>query len=327
MEQRYVLVADEQIGNVNYVIQHLLNLGHRVETAERGSSAFSAIVRRRAAGNPYDLVILDLHLPQMDALAIARDLRGRGDQTPLIIHASGARSDLGLARTLAGLRLISIHDRPLDAITVSNELHSLAPARTNSLKKTPQQSLAGTGETFFGTAQVKRPSTDGSGTSTYRAGEASPLPDEPALERRSPLAESMRTPFPTVPIGQMPRASGPGMPVDLHGGVRPVSTSTYRQPQPVDPPSGATGRITGASYRTPGPIHPGTSVTSRVRRSVTGSVQAPPPGAPVVDHTANASRTVACAYCNSHFQVPLKNERFVIVCVHCGRPNRIDPPG
>jgi CheY-like chemotaxis protein len=303
MEPRYLLIADEHLSHVNYLVQHLLNRGHRIETAELGASACSAILRRRAAGNPYDLAILDLNLPQMDAVGIARDLRARGDPTPLIIHASGARSDQGLTRLLAGLRLVSVYDRPIDLALVDAELAAVAPHTVPA--SPPGAQLRTQADPFFGTARVQR-TLDDSGPRP-----ALSSPPTQALERRTTAVE--------------PAAGGP-VPAQGTGRIsRPQAQGTGAVQRPASPPDvPPSTRFARGGYRTPVGL-PVTVTTSRVRRSVTGSITAPPAGTPPSPATATSARLVACAYCSTHFQVPIKTDVYQAPCVHCGKINLINP--
>lgn len=54
--------------------------GHAVDWAEDGASASTAL-----RTNTYDLVVLDLGLPRVDGLVVLRDMRARGDTTPVIV--------------------------------------------------------------------------------------------------------------------------------------------------------------------------------------------------------------------------------------------------
>ena len=54
--------------------------GYQVETAVDGQAGLA-----RALGEPFDLIILDVMLPQKNGFDICRDLRGQGNKTPLLI--------------------------------------------------------------------------------------------------------------------------------------------------------------------------------------------------------------------------------------------------
>ena len=90
---RILLVEDDPaLGEA--VRDHLRSLAHAVDREERLASAEAAL---RAV--PYDLVLLDLGLPDGDGLAFLKRLRARGDTTPVIVLT--ARDRIG--ERIAGL--------------------------------------------------------------------------------------------------------------------------------------------------------------------------------------------------------------------------------
>lgn len=66
---KLLLVEDDQEAAA-YLKRALEEAGHSVEHAEEGREGLLA-----AAGNPYDVIILDRMLPEMDGLAILRTIR------------------------------------------------------------------------------------------------------------------------------------------------------------------------------------------------------------------------------------------------------------
>jgi two-component system response regulator QseB len=68
--------------------------GHAVDWARDGSSAADAL-----RGEPYDVVVLDLGLPGRAGLDVLRELRRRGDRTPVLV----ATARDAVADRIAGL--------------------------------------------------------------------------------------------------------------------------------------------------------------------------------------------------------------------------------
>jgi len=76
---RLLLVEDdERVGD--YVAKGLREAGHLVEHVADGREGLF-----RAAGDTYDLVILDRMLPNVDGLRILQTMRAAGDATPVLI--------------------------------------------------------------------------------------------------------------------------------------------------------------------------------------------------------------------------------------------------
>jgi two-component system response regulator QseB len=76
---RVLLVEDDRM--IAQGLQTALRQdGYAVDCMGDGRSADAALRDAR-----FDLVLLDLGLPQRDGLSVLRDLRGRGDATPVII--------------------------------------------------------------------------------------------------------------------------------------------------------------------------------------------------------------------------------------------------
>jgi two-component system response regulator MprA len=76
---RILVVDDEQA--VRSALERALRLeGYEVATAYDGDDALGKIV-----SNPPDAIVLDVLMPGVDGLEVCRRLRGRGDQTPVLL--------------------------------------------------------------------------------------------------------------------------------------------------------------------------------------------------------------------------------------------------
>ena len=76
---RLLLVEDEP-GLQLALSDRLIAEGYRVETASDGDTAV-----RRATGEPFDLIILDVMLPGRDGFDVARTVRQQGVHTPILM--------------------------------------------------------------------------------------------------------------------------------------------------------------------------------------------------------------------------------------------------
>jgi two-component system alkaline phosphatase synthesis response regulator PhoP len=79
MNKRLLLVEDE-IGLELTLTDRLISEGYLVEVAQDGETGF-----KRASSEVWDLIILDVMLPKKNGFDICRDLRQKGNNTPIIM--------------------------------------------------------------------------------------------------------------------------------------------------------------------------------------------------------------------------------------------------
>ncbi len=125
-----VLLIEDEPGLVLTLSDRLVREGYSVEASSDGESGLE-----RAASGIFDLILLDVMLPRMGGLDVLRELRRRGNETPVIVlTARGQVVDkvvglkLGaddyvtkpfemmelLARVEAKLRRAPVPSRPID---------------------------------------------------------------------------------------------------------------------------------------------------------------------------------------------------------------------
>jgi DNA-binding response OmpR family regulator len=75
-----ILVIEDEPQIARLVEMHLNDAGCRVAITLTGAGGLS-----KAAKNRFDLIVLDLMLPDMDGLDVCRELRRRQDYTPILI--------------------------------------------------------------------------------------------------------------------------------------------------------------------------------------------------------------------------------------------------
>ena len=78
--QHRILLVEDEPGLVLTLRDRLSREGYAVETATDGESGLS-----RAAGEAFDLVLLDVMLPRMGGFDVLKDLRKRNVETPVIM--------------------------------------------------------------------------------------------------------------------------------------------------------------------------------------------------------------------------------------------------
>lgn len=72
-----VLVVDDEVELTRLMARLLTSVGHHVVEAQHGAAALEALERAEAAGKPFDVLLTDLILPEMDGWALAREVRRR----------------------------------------------------------------------------------------------------------------------------------------------------------------------------------------------------------------------------------------------------------
>jgi signal transduction histidine kinase/CheY-like chemotaxis protein len=87
-----ILVAEDNKINALLIKSLIERRGHRAEVAENGSIVIEAI-----SANPYDLILMDMHMPTLDGVAATRKIRAIGgpvSETPIIaLTASSEAKD------------------------------------------------------------------------------------------------------------------------------------------------------------------------------------------------------------------------------------------
>jgi signal transduction histidine kinase/DNA-binding response OmpR family regulator len=91
-----VLVVEDNAINALLVEAMLARLGHRPTVVDNGVSAVTSVATAHAKGAPYDIVLMDLHLPGMDGICAARRIRalgGEGGRIPIIALTANAAAE------------------------------------------------------------------------------------------------------------------------------------------------------------------------------------------------------------------------------------------
>ncbi len=128
-----VLVAEDNEINALLARALLVRLGHRPTIASNGEAAIEAWAAARAAGTPYELVLMDVQMPVMDGLEAARRIRtaeaAAGDKPARIValtaNAYPEDREAALAAGMDGL-LVKPLDRERLRETLEGVAHPLA---------------------------------------------------------------------------------------------------------------------------------------------------------------------------------------------------------
>jgi signal transduction histidine kinase/HPt (histidine-containing phosphotransfer) domain-containing protein/ActR/RegA family two-component response regulator len=100
-----VLLAEDNPTNRLVATALLQRLGHRIDTACNGAEALAALER-----GTYDLVLMDVMMPEMDGLAATRRIRGRepaGRHLPIVGLTAGSGADTLAECLAAGMDVVT----------------------------------------------------------------------------------------------------------------------------------------------------------------------------------------------------------------------------
>ena len=79
-----VLLVEDGIDNQRFISRLLRKIGATVEVAENGLIGYQAALAARDEGQPFDLVLMDMQMPEMDGYTAARRLRDEGYTSPVV---------------------------------------------------------------------------------------------------------------------------------------------------------------------------------------------------------------------------------------------------
>jgi PAS domain S-box-containing protein len=127
-----ILVAEDNEINALLMRSLLGRLGHRAVITTNGEEALESWQAARSAGAPYDLVLMDIQMPQLDGIETTRRIRGLeagqpGRQTPILALTANTLVEDRYACFEAGMDGFLI--KPLDREKLTEALAGLAASR------------------------------------------------------------------------------------------------------------------------------------------------------------------------------------------------------
>jgi CheY-like chemotaxis protein len=127
-----VLVAEDNEINALLMRSLLTRLGHDAVITTNGEAALESWLSAKSAGAPYDLVLMDIQMPQLDGIETTRRIRAReagqpGRQTPILALTANTLVEDRYACFEAGMDGFLI--KPLDREKLADALAGLAASR------------------------------------------------------------------------------------------------------------------------------------------------------------------------------------------------------
>ncbi|MDO8682183.1 MAG: response regulator [Armatimonadota bacterium] len=98
-----VLVVDDNTTNRRILEEILTNWRMRPEAVASGAAALDSMIQARDAGKPYDLVLLDAQMPEMDGFTLAEKIKntpGLAGATIMMLSSAGQYGDTARCRDL-----------------------------------------------------------------------------------------------------------------------------------------------------------------------------------------------------------------------------------
>jgi PAS domain S-box-containing protein len=127
-----ILVAEDNEINALLMRSLLTRLGHHALIATNGEAALESWLAARSAGTPYDLILMDVQMPQLDGIGAAKRIRtheasGSGRRTPILALTANTLVEDRYACFEAGMDGFLI--KPLDRDKLHEALAALTSAR------------------------------------------------------------------------------------------------------------------------------------------------------------------------------------------------------
>jgi CheY-like chemotaxis protein len=127
-----ILVAEDNEINALLMRSLLTRLGHHAVITTNGEEALESWLAAKSAGAPYDLVLMDIQMPQLDGIETTKRIRAReagesGRQTPILALTANTLVEDRYACFEAGMDGFLI--KPLDREKLSEALAGLAASR------------------------------------------------------------------------------------------------------------------------------------------------------------------------------------------------------
>jgi len=127
-----ILVAEDNEINALLMGSLLKRLGHHAMITTNGEAALESWLSAKSAGTPYDLVLMDIQMPQLDGIETTKRIRGLeagqpGRQTPILALTANTLVEDRYACFEAGMDGFLI--KPLDREKLADALAGLAASR------------------------------------------------------------------------------------------------------------------------------------------------------------------------------------------------------
>jgi signal transduction histidine kinase/DNA-binding response OmpR family regulator len=136
-----VLVVDDNRCNREILRQQLQGWGMDVSCAAGGAEALRLLADAAQAGRPFALAALDMHMPRMDGLQLAREIQGLPWLPPprlMMLSSTYASADPQVRQGLSILRHVNKPVRRADLLRVVTDILGTAPGGAEPPRTAPE---------------------------------------------------------------------------------------------------------------------------------------------------------------------------------------------
>lgn len=97
-KSRRVLIAEDMDDQREMIEALLANEAYEVVTAANGDTALMIYREARRRGEPFDLIVSDVRMPEMSGLSFSEAIRQDGDEVPILLMTAYDLDVIGDAR-------------------------------------------------------------------------------------------------------------------------------------------------------------------------------------------------------------------------------------
>lgn len=111
---KHILIADDEPGIRDFLRDFLEGEGFRISEAETGAQVLKAL-----ADGDYDLIMMDIRMPEMDGLAVLREMHAKKTDVPIILMTAHTSATVAIQATQLGAYDYITKPFQLDAVLLT----------------------------------------------------------------------------------------------------------------------------------------------------------------------------------------------------------------
>ncbi|QOV89120.1 PAS domain S-box protein [Humisphaera borealis] len=132
MMGRRILLAEDSADNRRLVSALLKRTGLELQTAVNGRTAVELVTAAVVAGRPFDLILMDMQMPEVDGYEATRQIRALGHKTPIVAFTAHAMKEERGHCIAAGCD--DFASKPIDRAALLATLGRFLPRFANSVE-------------------------------------------------------------------------------------------------------------------------------------------------------------------------------------------------